>query len=138
MERIEFSARLNQALDDAPLTPPVPQKGRGRQRHVAKLFKVDQKAARKWLEGDGYPKMETVIVIAKKLQVAVEWLLTGRGEKRVMVEESSSQMGHVIDMWLKMRPETQDQWLTYGEYLLKPQGPQMGEKTQHRPPKKLQ
>lgn len=137
MERTEFSARLNQALDEATLTPPVPRKGRGRQRVVAKLFRVDQKAARKWLEGDGYPKMETVIVIAKKLQVAVEWLLTGRGEKRVM-EENGNQMGQIIDMWLKMRPETQDQWLRYGEFLLKPQEVQMGEKTQHRPPKKLQ
>lgn len=137
MERLEFSARLNQALDEAQLTPPVPQKHRGRQRHVAKLFKVDQKAARKWLEGDGYPKMETVILIAKKLQVAVEWLLTGRGEKRVM-DNTENQMGHLIDMWLKMRPEIQDHWLTYGEFLLKPQDPLIVEKTQHKPPKKLQ
>lgn len=135
MEKDDFSARLNQALDEAPLKPPVPKKGRGRQRHVARLFNVDQKAARKWLEAEGYPKLETVIVIAKTLQVTVEWLLTGRGPKRVM-EDNNNHIAALIDMWLKMRPDAQEQWLRYGEFLLQQPTPQIPSQPEYH--KKLQ
>lgn len=137
MEKSEFSARLNLALDEATLTPPVPKKGHGRQRYVAKMFQVDQKAARKWLEGEGYPKLETVILIARKLQIAVEWLLTGRGQKRVM-EDSNSQMATLIDMWLRMRPEAQEQWLRYGDFLLTSQSAPASAKIEPHHLKKLQ
>lgn len=73
----EFSARLNEALDDAGFPP----KGEGRQYAAAKAFKVSQIAARKWLEGESIPHTKRLDGIAAKLGTTVEWLLSGRGSK---------------------------------------------------------
>jgi transcriptional regulator with XRE-family HTH domain len=76
-ELLEFSARLNEALDLAG----APPKHHGRQRYVAKLFKVSQKGARKWLEGEAFPALWRIKEIAQELNVRAEWLLTGQGPK---------------------------------------------------------
>lgn len=73
----EFAERLNELLDDAG----VPRKFDGRQGTLGKMFNVSQKGARKWLEGEGLPKLETCIEIAKRFGVYTEWLMSGRGEK---------------------------------------------------------
>jgi len=72
--RTEFSARLNEALDQCGIAP----KGRGRQVAVAKLFDVSQKGARKWLEGEAIPNTKRIPEIAARLNTSTEWLLTGR------------------------------------------------------------
>lgn len=46
------------------------------------MFGVTPKAARKWLIGEGYPETETVLRIAEKAGVNVNWLLQGVGPKR--------------------------------------------------------
>lgn len=74
----EFAVRLNAALDDAG----VVQKFAGRQVEVGKMFGVSQKGARKWLEGDGLPTLEKCVEIATRLDVTLEWLMTGRGPRR--------------------------------------------------------
>lgn len=74
-----FSARLNEVADDLKLPP----KQHGRQTHAARRWGVSQAAARKWLEGESIPEMQRVIAISRDGSVAVEWLLTGRGPKRV-------------------------------------------------------
>jgi transcriptional regulator with XRE-family HTH domain len=75
--RRRFSARLNAALDDIG----VPQKGKGRQLAVAKLFGVSQKGARKWLEGEAVPGRARLAAICERANVSPDWLLTGRGER---------------------------------------------------------
>lgn len=40
-------------------------------------FNVSQKAARKWLEGEGFPKTERILQIARKLGASENWLLNG-------------------------------------------------------------
>lgn len=77
-EREAFSKRLNEICDDMG----VPPKGDGRQLRLAKKFDVNQKGARKWLEGEAMPQMTTMIAIARWADVSIEWLITGRGEKR--------------------------------------------------------
>lgn len=77
-EKLRFAQRLNELCDDMK----VPPKGKNRQAHVAQLFNVSQKGARKWLEGEGFPSTENLIQIAKWGHVRYEWLLTGRGVKR--------------------------------------------------------
>ena len=76
--RREFSARLNEALDDKH----APPKYKGRQTYVAKLFGVTQKGARRWLEASSLPRAGTQSKIAKKLGVRVEWLMFNLGPKR--------------------------------------------------------
>jgi hypothetical protein len=74
-----FSARLNEVADDIKLPP----KQQGRQTHAAKRWGVSQAAARKWFEGESIPEMQRVIAISRDAGIAVEWLLSGRGPKRV-------------------------------------------------------
>lgn len=74
-----ISERLNEIADDLKLPP----KQHGRQTAVAKKWGVSQAAARKWLEGESIPEMHKVIAISRDAQVSIEWLLTGRGSKRI-------------------------------------------------------
>lgn len=74
-QKAEFSDRLNHALD----LNHIPPKGKGRQVTLAKMFGVSQKGASKWLEGETYPDLQRIAVIAKKLNVNVEWLAYGTG-----------------------------------------------------------
>lgn len=114
-ERVEFSRRLNEALDESPLR--VPPKGEGRQVFVAKIFSVDQKGARKWLEGEGFPKMERCITIARKLEVTVEWLLTGRGNKR-MVDPADIQLATLLNLYYQMPADLRDDLCQYAAFVV--------------------
>lgn len=110
----EFARRLNQALDE--MQPPAPGDGDGRQLFVAALFGVDQTGARKWLRGEGFPAIGRAIQIAKRLNVSFEWLMTGRGEKRVLDKENA-ELVRLLDLWFKMPKESQQQFVRYGEFL---------------------
>jgi len=55
---------------------------RGRQTGLAKLFKVSQQAARKWLDADSFPNTDTIVAIADWGDVNVNWLLQGAGPKK--------------------------------------------------------
>jgi hypothetical protein len=78
--RIAFSERFNEALDMAG----APPKYRGRQLAVAKLFQISNRGAKKWMEGESMPALWRIPIIAKTLQVHVEWLLDGKGQKRTV------------------------------------------------------
>lgn len=88
-QRLAFSKRLNHALD----LNKVPRKGKGRQVTVAKMFGVSQKGASKWLEGQAYPDIQKMAVIAKKLNVSVEWLTYGDGPINVEPVPGPGNMG---------------------------------------------
>ncbi|EKE01214.1 MAG: hypothetical protein ACD_21C00190G0003 [uncultured bacterium] len=72
-EQLLFAERLNHALDIFG----IPPKGRGRQLVVAKMFNVSQKGASKWLEGKTFPEIGKIKTIAERLNINIEWLLTG-------------------------------------------------------------
>lgn len=69
----QFALRLNEALDRYG----APAKGKGRQLWLGKLLNVSPIAARKWLEGQGLPRTERILAVARKLGVSEEWLLSG-------------------------------------------------------------
>lgn len=77
-ERPAFASRLNQALDALELRKPDLLRG-GRQTAVAKLFKVSQPAAGKWLKGESMPETKRLPAIARALEVRYEWLVAGEG-----------------------------------------------------------
>lgn len=81
-----FSVRLNEVADNLKLPP----KQQGRQTHAARRWGVSQAAARKWLEGESIPEMQRIIAISRDAAVSVEWLLTGRGPKRVLADAPST------------------------------------------------
>lgn len=74
--RLAFAERLKELCTDMKLP------ARGRQTQLAAKFKVSQQAARKWLEADAWPGMETIIALADWADVNVNWLLQGAGPKR--------------------------------------------------------
>lgn len=74
-EREVFSLRLNNLLDLRGFAP----KNQGRQTQLAKKMGVSHKGARKWLEGEAIPRLETVIQMAEQLNVNVQWLHYGHG-----------------------------------------------------------
>lgn len=75
--RADFATRLHELCDDMQLPPE-----RGRQSRLAAIFRVTPNAARKWLNGEGMPELETAIEIANWADANVTWLLQGTGPKR--------------------------------------------------------
>ena len=53
-----------------------------KQSELAKKFGVKQPTVNHWLSGEKLPTFKRTIAIAEQLGVCVEWLLTGRGDKR--------------------------------------------------------
>lgn len=95
-----FAARLNEICDDKG----VPPKGRNRQAELGKLFHVSQKAARKWLEGEGFPTVPTGVEIATWGGVSYDWLMTGRGPKRPAEFASDPNTNRVLSL-METMPE---------------------------------
>jgi len=74
-----FSMRVNKVCDILG----IPPAGKNRQAELGKLFGVTQKAARKWLVGEGFPDTAICIQMAVKSGVSFDWLMTGRGDEIV-------------------------------------------------------
>lgn len=71
----DFSNRLHELCNNKEV--PV----QGRQTAVAKIFKISQEAARKWLEGESIPTFERQDQICEWGSVNYEWLMRGKGPK---------------------------------------------------------
>ncbi len=71
----EFSARLNEAMDDLGIPP------RGRQMLLSRQFGISQPSAKRWLDGDNFPDTGKIVELAAWTNTSVDWLLTGRGLK---------------------------------------------------------
>lgn len=111
-EKVSFSKRLNQLLDEIGVSP----KGRGRQIAVGKMFGKNQKSARRWLEGEGFPELALAIRMATLFNVSLEWLLTGRGEKRLM-EPTSALLAELLDCWYRLPETAQSEIVTFARYV---------------------
>ncbi len=97
-EKQAFAARFNEICDDKN----VPPKGKARQTEVSKIFSVSQKGARKWLEGEGFPSTDRAIEIAKWAGVQFEWLMTGRGPKKLTHYPMTRQREHLFTLSEKL------------------------------------
>lgn len=80
--RAEFSSRFNAALDYIDFPP----KGKARQTKLGEWFKVTQKGARKWIEGEAIPKQTRHQEVIEKLNkrgacITGEWLFYGDQSK---------------------------------------------------------
>ena len=71
----DFSNRLHELCNDKEMSV------QGRQTAVAKIFKISQEAARKWLEGESIPTFERQDQICEWAKVNYEWLMRGNGPK---------------------------------------------------------
>lgn len=117
-ERDAFAARLNEICDDMGLPP----KGDGRQVALASKFEVSQKGARKWLESESMPQTQKIIEIAKWANVSTEWLLSGRGKKRLdeplpPANYTSEQIARVVEVMQELAAYEQNIILSQAEAL---------------------
>lgn len=85
----------------------VPPKGKARQTHVAKIFGVSQKGARKWLEAEGYPSTAMGKRIARWGGVTFDWLMTGDGPRTYGELYSSPAIAQVATRMAGFSPEQQ-------------------------------
>lgn len=85
---------------------------RDQQTTVAKMIGIKQPSVAEWLDG-GKPSMKNAIKLATKLEVCVEWLLTGRGDKRPVPPDSSAQ--ELWRIWQK-HPEIREQIASYAAF----------------------
>lgn len=71
--RKDFADRLDQIMNE------LGWPKRGRTPRLIELLgiSISEVAVRKWVEGIAYPETDKVILIAKKFNVSVDWLLTG-------------------------------------------------------------
>lgn len=86
---------------------------------VAKMFGVDQKAARKWLEGEGMPKTSRIPGMSRQLKVRAEWMLTGMGAKKEKNSEEISSLFAALRFLAKMEGFEEKQITTTMEWLEK-------------------
>ena len=89
-----FWRRLTDALSEARL--PTSQLG------LAKLLGMSQGSIQRWVRGDGLPEFETVITLARRARVCVEWLLTERGPKHP--EPSDPDLTDLLQLWTQLHP----------------------------------
>ena len=100
-ELIAFSRRMHEICDDMKLPR------HGRQSELAKIFGISQKGARKWLEKESFPRWEHVIRITQWANVTIEWLMSGRGTKRIEELYPTKAIAHVAQVMQAMDPEQQ-------------------------------
>lgn len=46
------------------------------QEKLAELLEVSRQAVSKWEQGSGYPEIEKLLLIAKELEISIDWLFT--------------------------------------------------------------
>jgi transcriptional regulator with XRE-family HTH domain len=122
-ELLEFSKRMNLVADRLK----IPPTGKNRQATLGKMFGVSQEAARKWLSGEGMPKLTKCIEIAVKAGVTTEWLVSGRG---IDLYENTPEAKVVTSMQYMDEP-TKYQVVKISDSLAEPEPKPNG----HNPPK---
>lgn len=113
-EKESFAERMRVVADRLG----IPPKGKNRQASLGKLFNVSQEAARKWLSGESIPEMARCIEIAKRAEVSIEWLLTGRGVEVY----SNTPEAKVLLAMQHMDEATKYQLVKIGDSLAEPEG----------------
>lgn len=92
-----FWLRLKEALKEAQ-KPPT-------QIYAADMVGVKQSSVSLWNKPGGVPELEKVLIFAKRLNVCVEWLYTGRGAKHP--EPASDEYMEVLKgLWPRVPEDT--------------------------------
>lgn len=99
--RLAFSERLIEICTEKNLRP------HGRQAALARLLKITQPAVKKWFDGESIPDTDKVIELAVWGGVCFEWLMTGRGPKRIDELYPTKAIAHVAEIMQAMEPEQQ-------------------------------
>ena len=98
--KLQFSDRLNEACDSAGV--PV----WGRQRFLAKKLNLAQPSVSKWFLNKSLPTIDNIAELADLLNVRIEWLVTGRGQK-IKNSESTKEFSECVEILATLSPEQQ-------------------------------
>lgn len=104
--------RLIRARLDA--KPPLPT----RQTDIATEVGVGQTAVSGWKTGEKVPELETAIALAKRADICLEFLYTGRGPRRPWGDVTTP-LGRLVEVWERLSDTEQSQLLSYAELLQK-------------------
>lgn len=99
--------RIEESLRDAGYT-------RGFQTAAAKMVGIKQPSVAGWKKG-GTPELKHVLVLARKLNVCVEWIYTGRGPKRPG-EGLPPDLGEIADFWERLPLEVRSEIVGFAKY----------------------
>lgn len=110
-EKLKFSDRLNEALDDAG----VPLKGMGRQSTLVRMLGISHRVAKKWLDGDEFPPTSKMVKLATELQVRSNWLFSGQGDKCIesvaVLDEDEAAVQRHADVMSQEAFEVASEWM---------------------------
>jgi hypothetical protein len=113
--RLAFAERLIEICTEKKLRP------HGRQAALGRLFRVTQPAVKKWFDGTSLPDTEKTIEIAQWGGVCFEWLMTGRGPKRIEDLYPSKAIAHVATVMQAMEPDQQSLVARLADQVVKPE-----------------
>jgi hypothetical protein len=106
-----FWTRTKEAFDEAKLD--------STQEGVAKFLGIKQPSI-----PDGFPTMANAIKLAHKANVCVEWLLTGRGPRRLPPKDGAAE--HLWQIWNNLPPVRQAQVIGFAQTIQGDQPEQLG------------
>lgn len=66
------------------------------QEDLAELLDVSRQAVSKWEQGIGYPEMEKMMILAKELNVSLDYLVSGESEAVEPQKQGASPTGRII------------------------------------------
>lgn len=86
---------------------------------VAKLIKIKQPSVWEWTDG-GEPSMKNARLLALALNVCVDWLLTGRGDKHPIPSDPEAQ--ELWELWCRV-PGIREKVLAFAKFEASHAGP---------------
>lgn len=101
--RLAFADRLIEICTEKKLKP------HGRQAALGRILKVTQPGVKKWFDGESLPDTDKLIELAIWGEVCFEWLMTGRGPKRIDELYPTKAIAHVAEIMQNM--DIQEQYL---------------------------
>lgn len=111
----EFAARFNEARSEAKLPDP--------QKKLGEVLGVSGVTARDWKIGAKMPSVARAVEICSpsRLNVCVEWLLTGRGPKRPQqsTDDLEPTPREILNLVLNMSPDYRIQVLAFAKECLR-------------------
>jgi transcriptional regulator with XRE-family HTH domain len=83
---------------------------------IARQLDLGQSAVAKWAHGSGYPTLRKCIQIARLTGVSVEWLLTGRGNKKLEGNDMDDMTQSLLERWSDLPEPAKREILEFVEF----------------------
>lgn len=100
--------RIEEALGEAG------HPARGAQTAAAKMVGIRQPSVAGWKKG-ATPELKHVLILARKLNVCVEWIYTGRGPKRPG-SDLPPDLGEIADFWERLPLDVRNEIVGFAKF----------------------